>query len=227
MSNVKVTAALLESAGWTEAQVDRYYKLLARKQAHGLTSLTVTDRRFYLSAVPACTQAQTVIDKSIRDGQTRRVSGKQSVETKLHYRWLQTDLNLRQLHEELLPGEESAFVIMQQEQLRALDLYQPVLDTIDTARRHKFNPVYVELFDLALAVGRSFSVDGDALLAGVKAEFAESWNSAWDQQRTSRPWSNTGVGLSGDDALAFRAEVRVMVEAYVRTLPSVAKTVAV
>jgi hypothetical protein len=61
MSNIKVTATLLESAGWTETQVDRYYKLLARKQQHGLNSLSISDRRFYLSAVPACGQRTSFI----------------------------------------------------------------------------------------------------------------------------------------------------------------------
>ena len=222
MSNIKVTAALLESAGWTEAQVSRYYKLLTRKQAHGLGSLSISDRRFYNSALPACSKAQTAIDKAIRDGQTRRVSGKQPVETKLHYRWCLADSLLYKQMAELLPGEEVATAIIRDEQMRALSLYQPVLDQVDTSQRSKFDTTYQELLDLAAAVGRQMPYDGDAHQAAMKVEFADNWNERWEDS-----YSRFSVtALSGDDALAFRAEVRPLIEAFTRSLPSVRSAVA-
>ena len=222
MSNVKVTAALLESAGWTETQVDRYYKLLARKQQHGLNSLSISDRRFYLSAVPACGQAQTAIDKAIRDGQTRRVSGKQPVETKLHYRFCLADLLNYQQRAELLPGEELAIVILRQEHLRALTIYQPVLDQVDTCRRGQFDATETELLDLAAVLGRPLTnYDSVGHREAMRTEFELNWNERWAYGTSSV------TALSGDDALAFRAEVRPLVEQFVRSLPSVHSTVAV
>ena len=224
MSNVKVTAALLESAGWTETQVDRYYKLLARKQQHGLNSLSISDRRFYLSAVPACTQAQTAIDKSIRDGQTRRVAGKQPVETKLHYRYCQADMLNYLQQAELLPGEDLATVIIRQEQLRAFEIYQPVLDQVDTSRRGQFDPTEAELLDLAAALGRRLPYDGAVHQTTMRQEFAETWNDRWTAYYDRL--ATYTIALPGDEALEFRTLVRPLVEQFVRSLPSVRSTVA-
>jgi hypothetical protein len=224
MSNIKVTAALLESAGWTEAQIDRYYKLLDRKMQRGLSALSVSDRRFYNSALPACNKAQSAIDKAIRDGQTRRVSGKQPVETKLHYRYAQADMLNYQNRAELMAGEELAIVIIRQEQLRALSVYQPVLDQVDTSRRGQFNATERELLELAASLGRHLPYDAAAHQAAMRVEFADSWNDSWTTYYDRL--AATLVALSSDDALAFRAEVRPLVEAFVRSLPSVAAAVA-
>lgn len=224
MSNIKVTAVLLESSGWTEAQVSRYYKLLARKQAHGLGALTISDRRFYQSALPACNKAQAAIDKAIREGQTRRVSGKQPVETKLHYRYCQADMLNYLQQAELLPGEELAIVIIRQEQMRAMTIYQPILDQVDTTRRGQFDVTEAEFLDLAAALGRHLPYDGVAHKTAMKQEFADTWNDRWTIYY-DRLASNA-VALSGEDALEFRALVRPAVEHFTRSLPSVAQVVA-
>ena len=225
MSNIKVTATLLESAGWTEAQIDRYYKLLDRKMQRGLSALSVSDRRFYNSALPACSKAQSAIDKAIREGQTRRVSGKQPVETKLHYRYCQADMLNYLQQAELLPGEELAIVIIRQEQMRALTIYQPILDQVDTSRRGKFDDTLFELLDLAASMGRHLPYDAATHQEALRVEFAESWNDRWTACYDHLAASL--VALSGDDALAFRAEVRPLVEAFTRSLPSVRSTMAV
>ena len=225
MTNAKVTATLLESAGWTEPQVSRYYKLLSRKQAHGLTSLSIADRRFYNSAAIACSKAQAAIDKAIREGQTRRMSGKQPVETKLHYCWLQAELDTFNQLAELLPGEELAGAIIKSEYLRALEIYQPVLDQVDTAQRGKWNTVEAELIELAQSVGRCFPYAVEDHTAIIKAQFEANWNDSWEAMN-DRNWCQ-GAALSGDAALEFRALVRPLVEDFVRCFPSVRSTVAV
>jgi hypothetical protein len=228
MTNTKVTAALLESAGWTEAQVERYYKLLARKQAHGLASLSISDRRFYNSAAVACDKAQAAIDQNLREAQGRRVSGKQPVETKLHYRFKLAELLQYTQRAELLPGEELAIVIIREEQIRALELYQPVLDQVDTSRRHQFSQVTeVELLELAGALGRtlvSYDSEGHQLALRDEFEGEVNWDDRWGEYYTRI--TRSVVALNGEDALAFRAEVRPVVEAFTRSLPSVSKAVA-
>ena len=225
MTNTKVTAALLDSAGWSEPQVDRYYKLLARKQAHGLSALSVEDRRFYNSAAAACNKAQTAINKAVREGQTRRMSGKQPVETKLHYRFLLADKLNFQARAELLPAEELAIVIILEEQMRALELYQPVLDQVDTCRRRAFDPILMDLLELAAVTGRPLTnYDSLGHQEALRADFADSWNERWSEyygRTTGSP-----VALSGDEALAFRAEVRAVTEHFTRSLPSVVQSVA-
>jgi len=225
MSNIKVTATLLESAGWTEAQIDRYYKLLNRKMQHGMSALPVSDRRFYLSALPACTKAQSAIDKAIREGQTRRMSGKQPVETKLHYRYCQADMLNYLQQAELLPGEELAIVIIRQEQMRAMTIYQPTLDQVDTTRRGQFAVTEADFLDLAGALGRHLPYDGVAHKTAMKQEFADTWNDRWTIYY-DRLASNV-VALDGQDALEFRKIVRPVVEQFIRSLPSVRSTVAV
>ena len=227
-NNIKVTAQLLETAGWTEAQIDRYYKLLGRKQAHGLASLSIADRRFYNSATVACSKAQEAIDKTLRAAQTRRVNGKQPVETKLHYRFKLVELLEFRQRAELLPGEELAIVIIREEQIRALELYQPVLDQVDTTRRHQFSQgTEVDLLALAAALGRSLTnYDSEGHLAALREEFKNevNWDVRWDDYygRITR----SAVALPGDVALEFRSLVRPVVEAFTRSLPSVAQTVA-
>jgi hypothetical protein len=228
MSNIKVTAALLESAGWTEAQIDRYYKLLDRKMQRGLSALSVSDRRFYNSALPACSKAQAAIDKILHEAQTRRVSGKQPVETKLHYRWVETDLQVLERLTDLAPCEVNASAILLEEELRAIRKYQPVLDQIDTSKRCKMSAPFNELLDIAVGLGREVAIDRFEYLTLLKAEIPEGgWNPAWDRFYNENGRTRRVVAIPEADELEFRALARDMMELVTREIyPSVAATVA-
>lgn len=223
MANVKVTAELLEMAGWTETQIDRYYKLLKRQSVNGLSALTVVDRRFYLSASVAANKAAAELDKVIKSAQKRRVNGAQPVETKLHYRWVSFEIANEHKFADLAVGEVLAQTIIHEEMLRALEIYQPVLDQIDTSKRSKFNAPYAEMLELATCFGRQVAIDGVAYNELLSAEFNREWKTCWEKYvRTS------GTALSGDEIAEFRSYVRPEIERLTREIyPSVANTVAV
>ena len=223
MANVKVTAELLEMAGWTETQIDRYYKLQKRRSVHGLHALTVADRRFYLSASVAANKASAELDKVIKSAQKRRVNGAQPVETKLHYRWVAFNVANLNKFAELAVGEVLDQEIVYQEQLRALEIYQPVLDQIDTSKRSKFNAPVQEMYELAACFGRQVSFDQTGWDKALTDNFQREWNPAW--AKTGR---TVATALSGDEIAEFRSYIRPEIERLTREIyPSVANTVAV
>jgi multidrug efflux pump subunit AcrA (membrane-fusion protein) len=215
-------ADLLSFAGYTEAQIDRYFKLVARKRNFGPGSLNVSDRRFLLKAVAEARAAEAKLESQIAAAQKARVSGKQPVETKLHYRWIDAEREIASQLIEIKPGELSAYVIIREEQLRALSKYQPVLDQVDTSKRSMFNKNESELLTLAAQFGRIAQFDKVTFTQQLSAAFNEQWNDRW----------STGLGVESDTLgavipdtfeLEFRELVRSEVETFTSTVfPSVA-----
>lgn len=224
MNNVKVTAELLEQAGWTEAQIDRYFKLLNRKQQYGFSALTVNDRRFYHSALPACVAAEKTRIAELRAATQRRLSGKNPVETKLHYRWVAAELEIARDMIDLAPGEVSALAIMLEEYLSALVKYQPVLDQIDTSKRHKFHPIERELLTIAATEGRWAPFNFVEFKGQLKARFEGQWNAGWDARYECGAYDNAIIPDTFESE--FRALAHVTMELTVREVfPSVTAAV--
>lgn len=214
---MKNTTELLELAGYTETQIDRYAKCLARKKAG---TLTIADRRFYLAAQGAARKAEGALELALREAQTRKVSGRQPVETKLHYRWVATELEIARTLVDLAPGEVSGLVIRLEEYLRAMSKYQPVLDQVDTSKRHRFGNIERELLQIAAGLGRMGTMDYDAFRTQLKAAFPDNWNPAWDNQFAAGGWDN--AILPDTEELEYRALVRAEMERAVREIyPSV------
>jgi hypothetical protein len=176
---MKVTAQRLEEAGYTQDQIDRYYKLLNRKTKLGLDALTVNDRRFYNKCRVDNHKMEALRIKQLAAAKTRVVSGKQPVETKLHYRWIETDLALLNQLTDLAPGEVNATAILLEEELRALRKYQPVLDQVDTSKRGKTLPVTQSMLEYARVYGRVAMFDYDTYVQELKKAFPEH-TANWD-----------------------------------------------
>ena len=216
-------AELLSLAGYTEAQIDRYIKLVNRKRQNGYNALTISDRRFLLAARADVDQAQVKLDQAINEARRVRVSGGQPVEQKLHYRWTQSELAIARSLVEVKPGEVSAYVIFKEEVLRALSKYQPVLDQIDCSKRSKFNPLEAELLDIAAKLGRVSNFDKDEFGSLLAVEFQEHWNNKWTEGLGSS--SNFfGAVIPDTEEFEFRQLVRDEVEKLTR---EVYRTVAV
>jgi hypothetical protein len=214
---MKNTTELLELAGYTETQIDRYAKCLKRKKAG---TLTIADRRFYLAAQGAARKAEGALELALREAQTRKVSGRQPVETKLHYRWQLAELEIVRNLVDLTSGEVSALVIILEEYLRAMSKYQPVLNQIDTTKRHKFNDLERDLLEIAAGLGRVAPLDVATLNAELQAVFPDSWNPAWDKYYSAR--CNLNAMFSDTEELEYRAVVRAEMERAVREIyPSV------
>jgi len=224
-TTVKIDALSLSGAGWTEAQIDRYYALLARKQARGLTSLSPEGRAFLRSARVAVDAFEQTRKAELVAAAKRRVSGKQPVETKLHYLWVQREAELAHKLVEVAPGEISAFAIYAEEVVRALGKYQPVLDQIDTSKRFKFNGERDELLAFAASFGRVANFDRVAFLDELNANFADNWQPCFTEAFLASS-AYFGAVIADSDELDFRAEVRVLVECLTREVyPSVTATV--
>jgi tetratricopeptide (TPR) repeat protein len=215
-------AELLEVSGYTEAQIERYFKLVNRKRENGLNALTISDRRYLLKARADVDQPQKKLDEAIKHAANVRVSGRQPVENKLHYRWIETELEIARQMIELQPGEVSAFVVYKEEYLRALSKYQPVLDQIDTSKRSKFNPSEAELLDIAASLGRVAPFDKVQFGQQLAEVFNEAWNDSWSAGLGSNSL-NYGAVIRDTDELEFRQLVRDTLETLTREVyPSVA-----
>lgn len=215
-------AELLDFSGYTEAQIERYYKLVNRKRQNGFGALTVSDRRFLLKARADVDNAQQKLDEAIKQAARVRVTGRQPVENKLHFRWVATELQIARELVEIAPGEVSAYVVFKEEVLRALEKYQPVLDQVDTSKRRKFNPLEAELLSIAAGLGRVANFDKDAFGQQLAAEFGEHWDQNWSSGLGSSS-ALFGAVISDTDELEFRQLVRDEVEKLTREVyPSVA-----
>ena len=217
---MKVTAQHLEEAGYTQDQIDRYYKLLDRKTKFGLDALTINDRRFYNKSRVDAHRVETLRSKQLSAAKTRAVFGKQPVEIKLHYRWVEVDLNAINLLSDCAPDEVNAMAIILDEHLAALRKFQPVLDQVDTTRRGKMRPMFQDLLALAKSMGRTAVMDYDRYLELLCAEFPELTS---DNDFYRNPDDRAMVMIQDTEELEFRALVRVQMEDSVRTtFPSVA-----
>jgi hypothetical protein len=119
----------------------------------------------------------------------------------------------------MVTGETAALQIIGEEKTRALEIYQPVLDQIDTSKRGQFNQPINDLMDLAASVGRLASFDWDGYREALRAEFPDCWNNSWYTPEKADPVFPV---LEGEDAVVFRAEARSVMEKLTREVyPSV------
>jgi hypothetical protein len=221
VSIMKNTIELLELAGYTETQIERYTKCLRSKREG---ALTISDRRFYLAAQGAARKAAVALEQALKAAQTRKVSGRQPVETKLHYRWLATELEVARGMIELAPGEVSGLVIILEEYLRAMSKYQPVLDQIDTSKRHRFCEIERQLLQIAVSLGRVGILDAEEYQNQLRNVFADSWSPSWEMYYSTKCALN--AIFSDAEELEFQTLVRAEMERAVREIyPSVAAAV--
>ena len=223
---MKINAQTLSAAGWSDAQIDRYYTLLDRKQARGLAALSPEGRAFLRSARTAVDAYEAARIADLAAASKRRVNGVQPVETKLHYRWTAAEADAVTRYIEMAPYEVSALQIVKTEICLALSKYQPILDQIDTSKRGKFDPAIAELLQEAavFAGARLAQFDFDGFTGELKTTFEDKWNSAWDAHYEMMAGQN--IVFSDTDELEYREVVRATVERLVREVfPSVTAAV--
>ena len=223
MENIKITAQNLETAGFTEAQIDRYFKIIDRKKNHGYNALTISDRQFLHSARVAVEKTAAAHKAALVAGRKNRLSGKTPVETKKHYRWVEAEIEVFIAHTDLAADEILCRTIISKEILRALSLYQPVLDQLDTTKRHRFTQPYADLVDLGntYSGSRVVPVDLDSVYEDLKSVFVTDWNKSWDAF-----YETTSVAIPLSDELDYIEVVRPEIERLTREIfPSVTATV--
>ena len=196
----------LRALGWSAEDVRRYVDLWEYRQRWGAINLEREDRAFLRKAEAAL---------------PRRLSGKGSekkrTRDKSHYRWLAFHLQAMQAAAEglgLAEGEQAAWPILLEEELRVLDYYEPVLGLPDTLKDRELVAFREQWIATAAGRGRTLSFDFVAPLEDLKQRETTSW----------KPLRGDGNGdssypvLEAGAAAAFRTELRPAISAEIRRL---------
>ncbi|MFZ9952264.1 MAG: hypothetical protein ACO3FA_08235 [Vulcanococcus sp.] len=196
----------LKALGWSAEDVRRYEDLWEYRQRWGAINLEREDRAFLRKAEAAL---------------PKRASGKGSekkrTRDKSHYRWLAFYLEaMRSSPAEsgLGEGEQGAWPILLEEELRVLDYYEPVLGLPDTLKARELVAFRDQWVARAAERGRGLSFDFVAPLEALKQQETTSWKPLRGEGNSDASYPV----LSGDDAAAFRAEVRPAIAAEIRRL---------
>jgi hypothetical protein len=199
----------LRELGWSAEDVRRYEELWEYRQRWGAINLEREDRVFLRRAEAAL---------------PKRVSGKaalkKTLQEKAHHRWLShflTAMRADPLMASLAEGEQAAWVIVLEEELRALEWYEPVLGLPDTLRARHFVAERERWIQEAAAEGRSLGFDFAAALEQAKQEGNSSWKPLRGDVQAA---ANDFPVLPPASAAAFRSRVRQEVLALTRSYPS-------
>jgi len=196
----------LRTLGWSAEDVRRYEELWEYRQRWGAINLERDDRAFLRKAEAAL---------------PRRVSGKGSekkrTRDKSHYRWLAFHLQAMRTgaaESSLGDGEQGAWPILLEEELRVLDYYEPVLGLPDTLKARELIAFREQWLANAAERGRVLSFDFVEPLEALKRQETTSWKPLRGEGNSD----TTYPVLSADAAARFRAELRPAISAEIRRL---------
>jgi hypothetical protein len=112
---------------------------------------------------------------------------------------------------DLQPGEEAAWVILLEAELRALDHYEPVLGLPDTLKAKALLPVREAWIAAIATQGRELSFDFDAPLDALKQQEATSWKPLRNVGARSYPVLEAGAAAN------FRTQMNQEVAQLIRS----------
>ena len=199
----------LKTLGWTAEEVRRYEELWEYRHRWGAINLERDDRIFLR-------RAEAALPKQL----SGKAALRKSLKEKTHYRWLSAFHQAMAGVEGLEADELAAWAIVIEEELRALDYYQPVLGLPDTLKAKAFAPLREQLVAEIADQGRNLSFDFAAALAEFRAQGNKGWKSLrQDDSDSSFPVLPRAVADS------FRAKARAELVTLTRsTYPSLADT---
>lgn len=201
-------AGELKELGWSAEDVRRYEELWEYRQRWGAINLEREDRQFLR-------KAEAALPKLAAKG-----SEKKRTQDKSHYRWLAFYLDAMQAVP-LEEGEVGAWPVVLQEELRAIDYYEPVLGLPDTLKAKELLPIREQLVAQAAAGSRSASFDFVAPLEELKQREKTSWKPLRGEGNADTSYPV----LSADAAETFRGEARARITSAIRELfPSLKDT---
>ena len=199
----------LKTLGWSAEEVRRYEELWEYRHRWGAINLERDDRIFLR-------RAEAALPKQL----SGKAALRKTLKEKTHYRWLSAFHQAMAGVEGLEADELAAWAIVIEEELRALDYYQPVLGLPDTLKAKAFAPLREQLVAEVADQGRNLSFD----FAAALAEFRAQGNKGWKSLRQDDTDSNFPV-LPRAVADGFRAKARAQLVALTRsTYPSLADT---
>jgi hypothetical protein len=202
-------SAELRELGWSVEDVRRYDELWEYRQRWGAINLEREDRAFLR-------KAEAALPKRL----TGKAAQRKGLLEKAHVLWLQHFLSALRADPQLaaLPeGEEAAWTIVLEEELRALQWFEPVLGLPDTLRARAFVEEREQLVKEAEAEGRILSFDFAAALEQAQRQGNSRWKPLrGDAQATAQDLPL----LPPAAAAAFRRRARRALLDLTRTYPS-------
>ncbi len=200
--------------GWSKDDVARYSELWDYRQRWGAINLEREDRLFLR-------KAEAALPKIV----SSKASIKKPIQEKSYYRWLSLYLDAMNNAESsfgLIDGHRGAWPIVLEEELRALDYYEPVLGLPDTIKARALVAIREELIQSTKTPADSQSFDFEAPIEDLKKTAATNWRYLRDGDLSK---DKSYPILDSKEAVSFRDEIRTKLTVLVRELfPSLAET---
>ena len=193
----------LKGIGWPAEDVRRYEELWEYRQRWGAINLERDERIFLRKA-----------DTDLPKLQAHGKAAKKATRDKSHYRWLAFYLDALKAsppETELGEGEQGAWPILLEEELRALDYYEPVLGLPDTLKAKALLPAREAWIAAIAAQGRELSFDFDAPLEALNQQEATSWKPLRSVGARSYPVLEAGAAAN------FRTQMNQEVAQLIRS----------
>tara|TARA_Y100001968_G_scaffold217938_1_gene200576 strand:- start:55349 stop:56077 length:729 start_codon:yes stop_codon:yes gene_type:complete len=161
----------LKGLGWSQEDVFRYIELWEYRQRWGAINLEREDRQFLRkveNSLPAIVKAKSSVKKSIQD--------------KSYYRWLSfylNEMNEAETSSQIKQGSRGIWAIILEEELRALNYYEPVLGLPDTLKAKLLKPLREEIVNKTKELDqvniKLMKFDFDAPLKTLEEDYAKNW----------------------------------------------------
>ena len=196
----------LKALGWSAEDVRKYEELWEYRQRWGAINLEREDRVFLRKAESAL---------------PKRASGKGSekkrTRDKSHYRWLAFYLEAMKASPAetgLTAGERGAWPVLLEQELRALDHYEPVLGLPDTLKAKELLPIREQLIQQAAAGATVLQFDFVEPLEALKRQETTSWKPLRGEANTDKAYPV----LAADAVESFQREAASRLGAAIREL---------
>ncbi len=208
----------LKALGWSNDDVSRYAELWDYRQRWGAINLEREDRLFLR-------KAEAALPKII----TSKSAPKKALQEKSYYRWLKfylDSMNKAEIDFNLKKGERGVWPILIEEELRALDYYEPVLGLPDTIKAKGLDSVREEIVKNISAVNANIAneknFDFHAPINDLKASEGSKWRFLREGVQLE---DHSYPILSLNSLESIRKDVRAQLVVAVRDLlPSLADT---
>jgi len=195
----------LKELGWSPEDCRKYEELWEYRHRWGAINLEREDRIFLRKAEAALPKIVT--------GKAE----KKKLQDKSYYRWLAFYRDAMATSDSaagLGESEVAAWPILLQEELRAIDYYQPVLGLPDTLKAKELIAVREQLASKAAAAGRVAQFG----FVDVLEELKRNEKTSWKPLRGDGNSETSYPVLPADAAEAFRQEARSTLTASIREL---------
>lgn len=204
-------ATELKDLGWSNEDVIRYAELWDYRQRWGAINLEREDRQFLRKAEAALPKIQSP-----------KASTKKPTQEKSYYRWLRFFLDSMDEAEkklDLKKGDRGIWPILLEEELRAIDYYEPVLGLPDTIKAKGLCSAREDLVQRVSSI-----IKGDVKIKNFDfeaplKELKDQTPSNWRDLRDGHPEGDKSYPVvSGNCVEEFRLEVRSVLLPLMREL---------